>query len=49
VFWDGALTLEDATAGLTQDGRPGLRDEGLSRDGRFLYAVDADSGSIFGW
>jgi 6-phosphogluconolactonase len=46
---DGALTLEDATAGLTQDGRPGLRDEGLTRDGRFLYAVDADSGRIFGW
>jgi 6-phosphogluconolactonase len=46
---DGALTLEDATAGLTHDGRPGLRDEGLTRDGRFLYAVDADSGSVFGW
>jgi 6-phosphogluconolactonase len=46
---DGALELEDATAGLTENGRPGLRDEDLTRDGRFLYAVDADSGSIFGW
>ena len=45
----GALTLEDATAGLTVDGRKGLRDEALSADGRFLYALDADSGSIFGW
>jgi 6-phosphogluconolactonase len=49
IGMDGALELEDATAGLTEDGRPGLRDEDLTRDGRFLYAVDADSGSIFGW
>ena len=46
---DGSLTLEDATAGLTVDGRIGLRDLGLTGDGRFLYAVDADSGSVYGW
>ena len=46
---DGSLALEDATAALTVDGRPGLRDEDLTADGRFLYAIDADSGSIFGW
>jgi 6-phosphogluconolactonase len=46
---DGTLSLEDATAGLTVEGRPGLRDEGLSADGRFLYAIDADAGSIAGW
>ena len=46
---DGSITLEDSTAGLTEDGRPGLRDEDLSRDGRFLYAIDADAGRIFGW
>lgn len=46
---DGRLTLEDAAAGLTVDGRPGLRDEALSGDGQFLYALDADSGSVFGW
>jgi 6-phosphogluconolactonase (cycloisomerase 2 family) len=46
---DGSLTLEDATAGITQDGRPGLRDEDLSRDGRFLYAIDADQGAVAGW
>ena len=46
---DGGLTLEDAAAGLTVDGRPGLRDEGLSAGGRFLYAIDADSGRVFGW
>jgi 6-phosphogluconolactonase len=41
---DGSLSLEDATAGVSVDGMPGLRDEALSSDGRFLYAIDADSG-----
>ena len=44
----GGLTLEDATAGVTEDGRAGLRDEDLSDDGRFLYAIDADQGQIVG-
>lgn len=46
---DGGLTLDNAAAALTVDGRPGLRDEGLTTDSRFLYAIDADSGSVFGW
>jgi 6-phosphogluconolactonase len=46
---DGGLVLQDAAAGLAVDGQPGLRDEGLSADGRYLYAIDADSGSIYGW
>jgi 6-phosphogluconolactonase (cycloisomerase 2 family) len=46
---DGSLTLDDAAAALTIDGRAGLRDEGLSADGRFLYAIDADAGTLFGW
>jgi 6-phosphogluconolactonase (cycloisomerase 2 family) len=46
---DGSLTLEDPTAGITVDGRVGLRDEDLSEDGRFLYAIDADQGEIAGW
>ena len=46
---DGSLTLEDATAGLTEDGRIGLRDEDLSDDGGFLYAIDTDQGEIAGW
>jgi 6-phosphogluconolactonase len=49
IDMDGGLSLEDATAGLTVDGRPGLRDEDLSDDGRFLYAIDADQGQIVGW
>jgi 6-phosphogluconolactonase len=46
---DGSLKLEDATAGITEDGRIGLRDEDLSDDGRFLYAIDTDQGEIAGW
>jgi 6-phosphogluconolactonase len=46
---DGSLSLEDATAGIAVDGMTGLRDEDLSRDGRFLYVIDADGGRIYGW
>lgn len=46
---DGALALEDAVAGSSVEGRPGLRDEDLAADGRFLYAIDADAGRVFGW
>jgi 6-phosphogluconolactonase len=45
----GNLTLEDAVAGTAVEGQPGLRDEDLSGDGRFLYAIDADTHRIFGW
>jgi 6-phosphogluconolactonase len=46
---DGSLSLEDATAGIAVEGMTGLRDEDLSSDGRFLYAIDADGGRIYGW
>jgi 6-phosphogluconolactonase (cycloisomerase 2 family) len=49
IGMEGALVLEDATAGLTEDGRTGLRDEDLTPDGRALYAIDADAGRIVGW
>ncbi len=49
VTEDGALTLAEMAAGITEDGRPGLRDEDLTADGRFLYAIDADAGLVFGW
>jgi 6-phosphogluconolactonase (cycloisomerase 2 family) len=49
IGMDGSLTLEDATAGITEDGRPGLRDEDLSDDGRVLYAIDADQGQVVAW
>jgi 6-phosphogluconolactonase len=46
---DGSLSLEDATAGISVEGMPGLRDEDITSDGRFLYAIDADGGRIYGW
>ena len=49
IGMDGSLTLEDATAAITEDGRPGLRDEDLSDDGRYLYAIDADQGQVVAW
>jgi 6-phosphogluconolactonase len=49
VGMDGTLTLEDAIAGVAVDGATGLRDEDISADGKYLYAIDADSQRIFGW
>jgi 6-phosphogluconolactonase len=46
---DGSIALDDAVAGTAIEGEPGLRDEALTGDGRFLYAIDADGGRIFGW
>jgi 6-phosphogluconolactonase len=46
---DGSITLEDAAAGSLDEMRPGLRDEDLTDDGRFLFAIDADGGSVVGW
>jgi DNA-binding beta-propeller fold protein YncE len=49
VSSSGELVLENAVAAVAVEGEPGLRDEDLSGDGRFLYAIDADGGRIFGW
>ena len=49
VSGDGALQLEDAVAGSSVDGQPGLRDEDLTADGQFLYALDANGGRVFAW
>jgi 6-phosphogluconolactonase len=46
---NGSIALDEAAAGLGVDGQSGLRDEDLSRDGRFLYAIDADHRRVFGW
>jgi 6-phosphogluconolactonase len=45
----GELVLEDALAATAFEGETGLRDEDLTADGRFLYAIDADARRIFGW
>jgi 6-phosphogluconolactonase len=46
---DGSIELRDAVAATTVEGTPGIRDEALSADGRFLYALHADTGSVYGW
>jgi 6-phosphogluconolactonase (cycloisomerase 2 family) len=46
---DGGLVLEDAAAGTAVDGQTGLRDEALTADGRYLYAIDADERRLRGW
>src|SRR6516164_1739685 len=46
---DGSLKLHDPVAGSAgQDGK-GLRDEAISGDGRYLYAIDPDAQKLFGW
>jgi 6-phosphogluconolactonase len=46
---DGRLTLHDPVAGSTERGEKGLRDEAISGDGRYLYAIDPDAQKLFGW
>lgn len=46
---DGVISLEDPAAGTAVEGQPGLRDEDVTSDGRFLYAIDTDGGKIVGW
>jgi hypothetical protein len=41
--------LDDPVAATTAEGEKGVRDEGLSADGRYLFAVDADAQRVFGW
>ena len=46
---DGSIELREAVAATTVEGGPGIRDEALSSDGQFLYALHADTGRVFGW
>jgi 6-phosphogluconolactonase len=46
---DGSITLRDAVAATTVEGGPGIRDEAISSDGRFLYALHADACRVFAW
>jgi 6-phosphogluconolactonase len=46
---DGVLQLRDAVAGSTRLGEKGIRDEAITRDGSYLYAIDADAQKLFGW
>jgi 6-phosphogluconolactonase (cycloisomerase 2 family) len=46
---DGSLRLRDAVAGSARLGEKGIRDEAITRDGRHLYAIDADAQRVLGW
>jgi len=46
---DGRIELLEPAAASTRLGEKGIRDEALTGDGRFLYALDADSQQVFGW
>jgi 6-phosphogluconolactonase len=46
---DGSLQLRDAVAGSTVAGEKGIRDEAITRDGRYLYAIHPDAQKLFGW
>jgi 6-phosphogluconolactonase len=46
---DGSLTLHEPVARATRQGEKGVRDEAISSDGRYLYALDADAQKVFGW
>ena len=46
---DGSLDLLEPVAASTVLGSPGVRDEALTGDDRFLYALDADARQVFGW
>jgi len=46
---DGSIEFREAVAATTVEDEPGLRDEALSSDGRYLYALHADTGQVFGW
>ena len=46
---DGSLALRDPVAATTHQGHKGVRDEAISSDGQYLYAIDADASKLFGW
>jgi len=49
IHADGSIALREAVAATTVEGTPGIRDEALSSDGEYLYALHADTGRVFGW
>jgi 6-phosphogluconolactonase len=49
IAGDGSIALREAVAATTVEGQPGIRDETLSSDGRYLYALHADAREVFAW
>ena len=46
---DRSLRLHEPVAGSTRQGEKSIRDEAISHDGRYLYAIDPDAQKLYGW
>jgi 6-phosphogluconolactonase (cycloisomerase 2 family) len=46
---DRSLKLHNPVAGSTGRDQKGLRDEAITRDGRYLYAIDPGAQKLVGW
>jgi 6-phosphogluconolactonase len=46
---DRSLRLHEPVAGSNRQGEKGLRDEAISGDGRYLYAIHADAQKLCSW
>jgi 6-phosphogluconolactonase (cycloisomerase 2 family) len=46
---DRSLKLRDPLAASAGQGQKGIRDEAISGDGRYLYAIHADAQKVCGW
>lgn len=46
---DRGLRLHEPVAGSARLGEKSIRDEAISDDGRYLYAIDPDAQKLFGW
>jgi 6-phosphogluconolactonase len=46
---DRSLRLHEPVAGSTRQGEKSIRDEAISGDGRYLYAIDPDAQKLYGW
>jgi len=44
-----SLRLHEPVAGSTEHGSKGIRDEAISGDGRYLYAIDTGAQKVCGW
>lgn len=49
ISGDGRIELLHPVAATTVEGQKGIRDEAVSRDGRYIYALHADVQKLFGW
>jgi 6-phosphogluconolactonase len=46
---DRSLRLHEPVAGSARQGEKSIRDEAISGDGRYLYAIDPDAQKLCGW